>query len=95
MKKRTKLTLAVSAGTIAIELALFAALWSVFVEALPIIQAFEQRVTQGSAGIGEKSLLIASVLTTLVLLFGGYHKASDYLRSRMCWALVRHFHGKG
>jgi cbb3-type cytochrome oxidase subunit 3 len=91
MNQRTKLTLAVSVGTIAIEVALLAALWHVFAEALPLIKTFDQQMIQG---VDEQSLLIALGLAWLVVLFMAYHKASDYLRSKMCWALVRHFHGK-
>ncbi|MBB4282611.1 uncharacterized protein HemY [Agrobacterium tumefaciens] len=92
MNKRRKLTLAVGVGTIVIELALLGALWFVFAEALPLIKTLDQQITQG---VDEKSLLIALGLAWLVFLFMAYHKASDYLRSRMCWALVRHFHEKG
>ncbi|MBO0127130.1 hypothetical protein [Agrobacterium sp. OT33] len=95
MNNRRKLTLAVGVGTIAIELALFAPLLFLFVEGLPLIEAFAQKMAQGGVGIGEKSMLFVSVLATLLLFLGVGHKASDYLRSRMCWALVRHFHGKG
>lgn len=89
MTKRRKLTLAVGVGTIVIELTLLGALWFVFAEALPLIKTFDQMIQ------GEQSLLIALGLALLVFLFMAYHKASDYLRSRMCWALVRHFHEKG
>lgn len=82
-------------GSIAIELALFALLLFLFVWGLPLIEVFDRKMAQGGVGIGEKSMLFVSVLATLLLFLGVVHKASDYLRSRMCWALVRHFHGKG
>lgn len=82
-------------GSTAIELALFATLWFLFVEGLPLIEAFAKKMAQGGVGMGEKSTLFVSVLATLLLFLGVGLKASDYLRSRMCWALVHHFHGKG
>lgn len=89
MKERTKLTLVVSVGTVVIELSLFLILWFALLKMLSIVVAFEQQI-----GTSEKGVLVVSMLAGMVLLFGVYNKASDYLRSRMCWALVRHFHGK-
>ncbi|WP_223564960.1 hypothetical protein [Agrobacterium tumefaciens] len=89
MRERTKLTLAVGVGTIAIEVALLLTLGFVFVEGAKLILALE-----GSTGLTEKSMMIAALGTGLALLFLVYSKASDYLRSKMCWGLVRHFHGK-
>lgn len=71
MNQRTKLTLAVSVGTIAIELTLLAALWCVFAKALPLIKTFDQQMIQG---VDEQSLLIALGLAWLVFLFMAYHK---------------------
>jgi hypothetical protein len=90
MKERTKLTLAVGIGTIAIELSLFLVLSSVFVETVKLIMVHEAKMdTTG------KALMIVGLVTGLALMFLVYSKASDYLRARMCWALVRHFHEKG
>lgn len=89
MKDRTKLTLAVGVGTIAIEVGLLLILSSVFVESMQLILALE-----GNMGTTEKSMMITALVTGLALLFLVYSKASDYLRSKMCWALVCHFHGK-
>jgi len=81
----------VSAGNIAIEVILLLALWFLFVQVLPIINAFEQQVTQG--GI-EKSLLIASAIAMLMLVIAAYHKVWSHLKWR--WLLlIRHFNGKG
>lgn len=90
MRARTKLTLAVGVGTIAIEVGLLLMLGFVFVEGGKLILALE-----GSTGLTEKSMMIAALGTGLTLLFWVYSIASDYLRSKMCWALVRHFHEKG
>lgn len=89
MKERTKLTLAVSVGTIAIELALLFILGFIVFESAKLILAFE-----GSTGLIAKSMVVAALGTGLALLFLVHSKASDYLRSKMCWALVRHFHEK-
>jgi hypothetical protein len=95
MKRNKKLMVAVSVGTIVIELALLAGLWFVFVGALPFLKVIYEPLAQGEVGINEQGLLVVSVLATLALLFWAYHRVSDYLRTRLCWALVHHFHGRG
>ncbi len=89
MRARTKLTLAVGVGTLAIELGLIFILLSVFGEGLRFIVDHE-----ANTGTTEKWIMIAALVAGLVLLLLVYNKVSDYLRSKMCWALVRHFHEK-
>ncbi|MBB2696119.1 UNVERIFIED_ORG: hypothetical protein GGI66_000762 [Rhizobium esperanzae] len=89
MKDRTKLTLAVGVGTIAIDVGLLLVLGFVFGEGAKLILALK-----GGMGLTEKSIMLAALATGLALMFLVFGKASDYLRSIMCWALVRHFHGK-
>lgn len=90
MRARTKLTLAVGLGTLVIEVGLLLILGFVFVEGAKLILTLEE-----SMGLTEKSMTLAVLATGLSLLFLLYSIASDYLRSKMCWALVRHFHEKG
>ncbi|KJF66029.1 hypothetical protein [Rhizobium nepotum] len=91
MKKQTKQALLVSAGNITIEVILLMVLWFLFVQALPIIDAFGQQVTQGSI---EKSVLTASAIATLVLMTVAYHKLWSYLKSQ--WLLLIHCsYGRG
>lgn len=90
MRVRTELTLAVGVGTLAIEVGLLLILGFVFVEGAKFILPPE-----GSMGLTEKSMMLAVLATGLALLFLVYSKVSDYLRTKMCWALARHFHEKG
>lgn len=91
MKKQTKQALLVSAGNIAIEVILLMVLWFLFAQALPIIDASGQQVTQ--AGI-EKSVLTASAIATLVLMTVAYHKLWSHLKSQ--WLLLIHCsYGRG
>lgn len=90
MRAQTKLTLAVGLGTLVIEVGLLLILGFVFVEGLRFIVAHEANTVTT-----EKRIMMAALMVGTVLLFLVYNKVSDYLRSKMCWALVRHFHEKG
>lgn len=90
MRAQTKLTLAVGLGTLVIEVGLLLILGFVFVEGLRFIVAHKVNTVTT-----EKRIMMAALMVGTVLLFLVYNKVSDYLRSKMCWALVRHFHEKG
>ncbi len=90
MRAGTKLTTAVGVGTLAIEVGLLLILGFVFVEGAKLTLTLE-----GNMGLTEKSIMLAALGTGLALTFLVYDKVSDYLRTKMCRALVRHFHEKG
>ena len=51
MRDRTKLCMAVTFGTILIELSLFSALWLLFLSALPLMAAFDRNLMHGSLSV--------------------------------------------
>lgn len=94
MRDRTKLSLAVTFGTILIELSLFGALWLLFLSALPLMAAFDRNLMHGSLNVLEQAVGVALMVAIPVFLFWTCHRTSDFLRTQMCWALARHFYGR-
>ncbi|MQB34735.1 hypothetical protein [Rhizobium rhizogenes] len=94
MNQRTKVRWAVSAGTVAIEAALLTALWFAASAVLQIFDSLTLSAITDGRGTGE-GIRLVSLLATLPLLVGAYLRASEFLTSRLCWALVRRFHAKG
>lgn len=94
MKVRTKLSLAVTFGTILIELSLFGALWLLFLSALPLMAAFDRDWMHGSLSVWEQGVGFSLTVAIPIFLYWAYPRVSDFLRTQMCWALVRRFYGR-
>lgn len=87
MRDRTKLSLAVTFGSILIELSLFGALWLLFLSALPFMAAFDRNLMHGPLSVSEQAVGVALMVAIPVFLFWTCHRTSD-------WALARHFYGR-
>jgi hypothetical protein len=94
MRDRTKLSLAVTFGTILIELSLLGALWLLFLLALPLMMAFDRNLMHGSLSVLDQAVGVALIVAIPVFLFWTCRRASDFLRTQMCRALVRRFYGR-
>lgn len=94
MRDRTKLSLAVTLGTILIEISLLGALCLLFLATLPLVSTFDRNWLHGSLSTLEQAVGVALMVTIPVFLFWTCHRTSDFLRTQMCWALARHFYGR-
>jgi hypothetical protein len=94
MRDQTKLSLAVIFGTILIELSLFGALLLLFLSALPLMAAFDRNLMHGSLSVLEQGVGLSLTVAIPIFLYWAYPRVSDFLRTQMCWALVRRFYGR-